>query len=90
MTTPIGDPRPAGEKGPAGDQRAAGEAGPAGDPRPAGAATVEATESSRPSFDPAAHTAQEVNAYLAGVGEAERQRVLDAEKSGKARVSITG
>lgn len=41
MTTPIGDPRPAGEQGPAGDQRKAGEDGPAGDPRPAGAETVD-------------------------------------------------
>lgn len=37
-STPIGDPRPAGEEGPAGDQRKAGEEGVAGDPRPAGQA----------------------------------------------------
>ena len=42
-STPIGDPRPAGEEGPAGDQREAGKEGTAGDPRPAGEETVKAT-----------------------------------------------
>ena len=43
-TTPIGDPRQAGEEGPAGDQRKAGEAGPAGDPRKAGEAAVKVAD----------------------------------------------
>lgn len=44
MSTPIGDPRKAGEEGPAGDQRKAGETGPAGDPRQGGEATVKAAK----------------------------------------------
>jgi hypothetical protein len=42
-STPIGDPRPAGEEGPAGDQRKAGEEGVAGDPRPAGEEKLKAS-----------------------------------------------
>lgn len=85
MSTPIGDPRPAGEEGPAGDQRAAGEEGPAGDPRPAG----ETTPGNAPAqYDPSDHTVDEVNAYLANADDDERDRVLEAERSGKGRTSI--
>lgn len=48
MSTPIGDPRKAGQSGPAGDQRKAGETGPAGDPRPAGQAKVKAAAKAEP------------------------------------------
>lgn len=86
MNVPIGDPRPAGQEGPAGDQRPAGSDAPAGDPRPAS----EDAPQQRPSFHPAGHTVDEVNAYLDGVGAAERERVLTAERDGKDRTSITG
>jgi hypothetical protein len=85
MSTPIGDPRPAGQDGPAGDQRPPGDDGPAGDPRPAGNTDSKDDGSS---FDPSAHTVEEVNAYIAGVGDDEKQRVLDAEKAGKNRTSV--
>lgn len=40
-------------------------------------------------FDPAQHNVDEVRAYLDGTtDEAERQRVLDAERNGKARSTI--
>lgn len=39
-------------------------------------------------FDPAGHTVDEVLAYLDQADDAERTRVLEAERSGKARVSI--
>ena len=39
-STPMVDPRPAGEEGPAGVQREAGLEGIAGDPRPAGEETL--------------------------------------------------
>lgn len=44
-------------------------------------------------YDPGAHTVAEVLDYLAGLaddtaGRAERERVLDAEEAGKARVGI--
>lgn len=87
MTTTIGDPRPAGQEGPAGDQRAPGEEGPAGDPRPAGDT---ATGSAPATYDPADHTVDEVNAYLANADDTERDRVLDDERNGKGRTSITG
>lgn len=41
-------------------------------------------------FDPSAHTVSEVNAYLETVDEAERARVLEAERAGKARKGILG
>lgn len=46
-------------------------------------------------FDPSEHSVEEVAEYLAGLpadddGATERQRVFDAEKAGKARVSIIG
>lgn len=80
---PIGDPRPAGEEGPAGDQRPAGEEGPAGDPRPAGNAPDA-------SYDPGEYTVRKVNDHLATVDDAERDRILKAEKKGKARAGIIG
>lgn len=86
----IGDPRPAGTEGPAGDMRAAGEEGPAGDPRPAGAATVEGVAAGSSDFDPADHTVDEVKTYLDGADDDERDRVLVAEKDGKARTSLIG
>lgn len=39
-------------------------------------------------FDPADHTVAEVNEYLATADDAERQRVLDAEKDGQNRSSV--
>ena len=42
----------------------------------------------RVEFDPAAHKAEEVVAYVADAPEAEAARVLEAEKSGKARKSV--
>lgn len=39
-------------------------------------------------FDPGAHTVDEVNAYLASADPDERERVVEAEKAGKARVTI--
>lgn len=39
-------------------------------------------------FDPADHKIEEVQAYLADADEAERDRVLAAERDGKARVTI--
>lgn len=45
-------------------------------------------ESQVKAYDPAEHTAAEVNAYLAEASEEERERVLDAEKAGKNRKSI--
>lgn len=39
-------------------------------------------------FDPANHTVAEVNDYLADATEEERDRVLSAEKDGKARASL--
>lgn len=41
-------------------------------------------------FDPGAHNVDEVAAYLADAPEAERARVLQAERDGKARVTILG
>ena len=46
-------------------------------------------------FDPADYTVEDVNAYLADLaddddGNAERERVLSAERAGKNRVTITG
>lgn len=41
-------------------------------------------------FDPSEHTAAEVQAYLETADDAERERVLGAERSGKARKGIVG
>lgn len=41
-------------------------------------------------YDPSAHTAEEVNAYLEGVDESERDAVLARERAGKSRKSIVG
>ena len=87
---PIGDPRPAGQAGPAGDQRKAGEAGPAGDPRPSGEGGPTSSAGRTDAFDPSDHTVDEVKAHLAKADDAERDRVIAAEKAGKGRTSITG
>lgn len=39
-------------------------------------------------FNPSDHTVDEVNAYLADADEAERQRVLEAEKADKDRSTV--
>lgn len=39
-------------------------------------------------FDPADHSVEEVKAYLEDANEEERQRVLEAEKNGKARKTL--
>lgn len=39
-------------------------------------------------FDPAEHDVKDVQKYLENVNEEERQRVLDAEREGKARKSL--
>ena len=42
-------------------------------------------------YDPSAHTADQVVAHLEGItDETERQRILDAERVGKNRTTITG
>jgi hypothetical protein len=41
-------------------------------------------------YDPAEHTVDDVLAYLADAPEAEATRVLQAERDGKARVTILG
>lgn len=41
-------------------------------------------------FDPSEHSVEEVNNYLEGVDEEERNRVLDAEAEGKARATLIG
>ncbi|NUR28505.1 MAG: hypothetical protein HOV76_32385 [Hamadaea sp.] len=40
------------------------------------------------SFDPGQHTVEEVAAYLTEADDAERERVLTAERDGKARKSL--
>lgn len=42
----------------------------------------------RVEFDPSAHTADEVAEYVAAAPEAEAARVIEAEKSGKARKTV--
>ena len=42
----------------------------------------------RVEFDPSAHTADEVVEHIASAPEAEAARVIEAEKSGKARKSV--
>lgn len=39
-------------------------------------------------FDPSAHNAEDVHAYLADASDEEKSRVLDAERAGKARKGI--
>jgi hypothetical protein len=39
-------------------------------------------------YDPSAHTAIDVVAYLKTVDDAERQRVIDAEKAGQNRATV--
>jgi hypothetical protein len=41
-------------------------------------------------YDPAAHSVPQVRAYLARADDAERTRVLDAERAGKARRGVLG
>lgn len=41
-------------------------------------------------YDPAYHSVDEVEAYLASTNEVERERVLEAERNGKARKSLVG
>ena len=41
-------------------------------------------------FDPAGHTVDEVNDYLANATPAEQERVLAAEADGKGRVTLVG
>ena len=41
-------------------------------------------------FDPSRHTIEQVNAYLEGVDDTERARVLEAERNGRARKGILG
>ena len=41
-------------------------------------------------FDPSAHTVDEVNTYLATADPVEVERVLEAERAGKARIGILG
>lgn len=63
------------------DEVNAANSGAAGDP-----------EVSTELFDPSEHTVEEVNAYLDGEGVTpeERERVLQAERDGKARTTIVG
>ena len=39
-------------------------------------------------FDPSAHNVDAVNEYLSSASEAERHRVLAAERAGKARTTV--
>lgn len=41
-------------------------------------------------FDPFDHTVEDVKAYLAEADEAERERVLAAERAGKGRTTLIG
>lgn len=41
-------------------------------------------------FDPGKHTVEEVNEYLASASAEEKERVLAAEKDGRARSTIVG
>lgn len=47
-----------------------------------------ADENAGEAFDPASHTAAEVEEYLASADDEERERVLAAERDGKARKSL--
>ncbi|MDO5026155.1 MAG: trigger factor [Trueperella sp.] len=56
--------------------------------KPAKAAAKESAKESDAEFDPSAHKVDEVIAYVESADEAEKQRVLAAEKAGKARKTI--
>lgn len=43
-----------------------------------------------PAFDPTQHGAKAVNDYLSSASDAERHRVLAAERAGKARTTVLG
>lgn len=55
---------------------------------PAPAPAAETPTPGGPAFDPSEHNADDVAAYLASAGPEERERVLAAERSGKARKSL--
>lgn len=63
-------------------------------PAKAAAPTAQTTESEEPAaestelFDPSTAKVDEVLSYVGGVDDAERQRILEAEKAGKARKSL--
>ncbi len=64
-------------------------------PRRAARERARASEEAGGLFDPGAHNLQEVRAYLDGLagddsGRVERDRVLDAERAGKARQGLVG
>lgn len=44
----------------------------------------------QPVYDPEVHNVEDVQKYLAGADEAERARVVAAERAGKNRSSIVG
>ena len=61
--------------------------------RPAATRAIESaaeTEVDAEPFDPGEHSVGEVNAYLANAEPSEYQRVVDAERAGKALVRISG
>lgn len=62
-----------------------GGPGPGGQPE-----TVVETPTAVEVFDPSGHTVEEVNTYLAGVDDTERERVLAAERDGQARKGVVG
>lgn len=51
---------------------------------------IEGDQSVAGTFDPGEHSVDEVEAHLEGVSDAERERVLAAERGGKARKSLVG
>lgn len=55
---------------------------------PAPAPASEPPTPGGPVFDPDEHNADDVVAYLASAGPEERQRVLELERSGKARKTV--
>ena len=59
-------------------------------PTPSGAQGAEGAppSPSAPAFDPTDHTVSEVLAYLERADVPERARVIDAERAGRARVTI--
>jgi hypothetical protein len=58
-------------------------------PEPVAEADVEADEEAELEFDPSEHTVAEVEDHMAENPD-DAERVLDAERAGKNRVSITG
>jgi hypothetical protein len=46
------------------------------------------TAEQRDQYDPSAHTATDVVAYLKTADDAERQRVIDAERAGQNRATV--